>query len=158
MPHRSVLKLLHSHTVPCINRELGPLSPQIICSSKCFAILYAVTTSLLKGKAIMEVADDSIHFKPAQISAGGIAQWQSIRLQIERSPVQLRLPPAFFESRVHSNELLRLQNVLILTMKTRICVVYKEDHATIAWTGLLRECCHVGTENTPRGYSMLHTT
>ena len=106
----------------------------------------------------MEVADDSIHFKPAQISAGGIAQWQSIRLQIERSPVQLRLPPAFFESRVHSNELLRLQNVLILTMKTRICVVYKEDHATIAWTGLLRECCHVGTENTPRGYSMLHTT
>src|SRR6218665_3100920 len=24
---------------------------------------------------------------------GGIAQWQSIRLQIERSPVQLRLPP-----------------------------------------------------------------
>ena len=75
----------------------------------------------------MEVADDSIHFKPAQISAGGIAQWQSIRLQIERSPVQLRLPPAFFESRVHSNELLRLQNVLILTIKTRICVVYKED-------------------------------
>ena len=26
---------------------------------------------------------------------GGIAQWQSIRLQIERSPVQLWLPPAF---------------------------------------------------------------
>ena len=26
-------------------------------------------------------------------SVGGIAQWQSIRLQIERSPVQLRLPP-----------------------------------------------------------------
>ena len=90
-----LLKLLHSHTVPC-NRELGPLSPQIICSSKCFAILYAVTTNLLKGKAIMEVTDDSIHFKPAQISAGGIAQWQSIRLQIERSPVQLRLPPSIF--------------------------------------------------------------
>ena len=27
---------------------------------------------------------------------GGIAQWQSIRLQIERSPVQLRLPPGSF--------------------------------------------------------------
>ena len=26
-------------------------------------------------------------------SIGGIAQWQSIRLQIERSPVQIRLPP-----------------------------------------------------------------
>ena len=29
-------------------------------------------------------------------SIGGIAQWQSIRLQIERSPVQLRLPPNKF--------------------------------------------------------------
>ncbi len=27
------------------------------------------------------------------LQSGGIAQWQSIRLQIERSPVQLRLPP-----------------------------------------------------------------
>ena len=27
---------------------------------------------------------------------GGIAQWQSIRLQIERSPVQLQLPPKLF--------------------------------------------------------------
>ena len=27
---------------------------------------------------------------------GGIAQWQSIRLQIERSPVQIRVPPIFF--------------------------------------------------------------
>ena len=27
---------------------------------------------------------------------GGIAQWQSIRLQIERSPVQLRFPPKRF--------------------------------------------------------------
>ena len=27
---------------------------------------------------------------------GGIAQWQSIRLQIERSPVQLQLPPEIF--------------------------------------------------------------
>ena len=106
----------------------------------------------------MDGAMHGIPFKPAQTCAWGIAQWRSLRLQIDRSPVQLRLPPAFFESRVHSNELLRLQNVLILTMKTRICVVYKEDHATIAWTGLLRECCHVGTENTPRGYSMLHTT
>ena len=26
---------------------------------------------------------------------GDIAQWQSIRLQIERSPVQLRLSPSF---------------------------------------------------------------
>ena len=26
---------------------------------------------------------------------GGIAQWWSIRLQIERSPVQIRLPPQF---------------------------------------------------------------
>ena len=30
------------------------------------------------------------------VSSGGIAQWQSIRLQIERSPVQLRVPPTFF--------------------------------------------------------------
>ena len=29
--------------------------------------------------------------------SGGIAQWQSIRLQIERSPVQLWLPPLFPE-------------------------------------------------------------
>lgn len=28
-------------------------------------------------------------------SIGGIAQWQSIRLQIERSPVQIRVPPHF---------------------------------------------------------------
>ena len=28
-------------------------------------------------------------------SAGGIAQWQSIRLQIERSMVQLRVPPNY---------------------------------------------------------------
>ena len=30
--------------------------------------------------------------------SGGIAQWQSIRLQIERSPVQLWLPPLLFVS------------------------------------------------------------
>ena len=35
-------------------------------------------------------------YKDAEISIGGIAQWQSIRLQIERSPVQLRLPPFLF--------------------------------------------------------------
>ncbi len=29
----------------------------------------------------------------SSFAVGGIAQWQSIRLQIERSPVQLRLPP-----------------------------------------------------------------
>ena len=29
---------------------------------------------------------------------GGIAQWQSIRLQIERSLVQIRVPPPFFLS------------------------------------------------------------
>ena len=33
-----------------------------------------------------------IHLK-VHLQVGGIAQWQSIRLQIERSPVQLRLPP-----------------------------------------------------------------
>ena len=32
----------------------------------------------------------------SNICNGGIAQWQSIRLQIERSPVQLRLPPVKF--------------------------------------------------------------
>ena len=33
---------------------------------------------------------------------GGIAQWQSIRLQIERSPVQLRMPPdVFVENLLH---------------------------------------------------------
>ena len=38
---------------------------------------------------------------------GGIAQWQSIRLQIERSPVQLRLPPCkFFISRSWRNNFL----------------------------------------------------
>ena len=34
-------------------------------------------------------------------ASGGIAQWQSIRLQIERSPVQLWLPPLLFLTSVH---------------------------------------------------------
>ena len=38
-----------------------------------------------------------IKFKLLSNSVGGIAQWQSIRLQIERSPVQLRLPPTCFD-------------------------------------------------------------
>ena len=37
--------------------------------------------------------ENSIQYKSALNKVGGIAQWQSIRLQIERSPVQLRLPP-----------------------------------------------------------------
>ena len=36
--------------------------------------------------------------KPPDFRCGGIAQWQSIRLQIERSPVQIRVPPHFFFS------------------------------------------------------------
>ena len=42
-----------------------------------------------------------MQLKSKPVSVGGIAQWQSIRLQIERSPVQLRLPPNIFP--VYSN-------------------------------------------------------
>ena len=43
--------------------------------------------------------------------SGGIAQWQSIRLQIERLPVQLWLPPLFFHFFRRKNRL----NIIITT-------------------------------------------
>ena len=59
-------------------------------------------------------------------NVGGIAQWQSIRLQIERSPVQLRLPPTVFLKASFENAV--VTKCLLYPFKTYIatytCIVY----------------------------------
>ena len=56
------------------------------------------------------------------ISVGGIAQWQSIRLQIERSPVQLRLPP----NRFVELDCTRMLNIFIAMLLD--CILYRKAY------------------------------